>query len=272
MDKLTYNTKTYQGPANWKECSPEMIEKLIVFSRIPSKDITDEIYEMAIQIIFSITPKAWALWRMTAAEWKMLKDQIRWVFKAPQVRPFASFHHLGFEYLLFEENFANTTALELSVAMIAFTDFVDPDEPDKTALDRLIATLCRPIRKDLKDFEKSDDWTGDNRETFNETRMMNRADQLATLSMDTKVVMLTYFEVQVKSFLEQYEALFGGDTEPRYGDGRGWIMLLKNIAKEGHFGNFDQVGKQYAHLVYAAALDDTINALEMSRNQEENEY
>lgn len=267
MDILKYKN-TYQGPANWKDCGPEKVAQLIVFARLASKDITDEVYEMAVQFIFSITPKDWDQWRISKAEWAMVKKQVQWVFTKPDDRPFLSFIHDGIEYILPEENFADTTALELSMSFIAFTDFADPDEPDTTALDRLIATLCRPIRKDLDGFRVSDEWTGDEREVFNEARMIKRSEHLASLPMEMKIVILTYFEVQSQLFLEQYEGLFGGHGEPRYGDGRGWIMLLKNIAKEGHFGNFDQVGRQYAHLVYAAALDDTITAEELRDKQD----
>ena len=271
MDILTYKNKTYQAPANWAECQPEMVAKLIVFSRLSPKDITDEIFEMLIQIAFDIPTRAWANWTMTPMEWEMLKNQVKWIFTAPVDRPFLSFKHEGADYILPEENFADTTTLELSMAFIAYTDFADPDEPDPKALDRLISTLCRPARPDLKAFLKSPDWTGDDREPFNEARMMKRSAALASLDMQMKMVILSYFEVQAKSFLEQYEGLFGGDAQPRYGDGRGWIMLIKNIAKEGHFGDFDSVGKQYAHLVYAAALDDTITA-EENRDKQDNDY
>jgi len=270
MDILKYNRKTYQGPASWKECTPLMVANLIPFCRLPKPDVNDVIYEMAVQIVFSIPAKRWAAWTMSVAEWHMLKDQVKWVFIVPEKRPFLNFEHQGLTYILPEENFADTTALELSMAFIAYTDFADPDEPDTSALNRLIAILCRPIRKDLEAFKKSDDWTGDDREPFNEARMMKRSERLATLDMSFKVVILTYFETQSKLFLVQYESLFGGDSTPRYADGRGWIMLLKNIAKEGHFGNFDEVGRQYAHLVYASALDDTINAEEIRDNQDNN--
>lgn len=269
MDILKYNKKKYHGPSNWTECKPEMIANLIVFSRLAIKDRTDDIYEMAVQLVFSIPAKAWALWVMNAAEWQMLKEQILWVFTAPVERPFPSFEHDGLTYILPEESFADTTAMELSMAFIAFTDFADPEEPDPEALNRLISTLCRPARRDVEVFRGSPDWNGDDREPFNEARMMKRAESIASLSLPMKIVILSYFEQQSKLFLEQYEGLFGGDSQPRYADGRGWLMLLKNIAKEGHFGDFDQVGKQYAHLVYASALDDSITAEEIRDKQEE---
>lgn len=271
MDILNYKNKTYQAPASWKECTPAQVAELIPFTRLAPGDITDEIFEMVVQLAFQIPVIIWATWTMNAKEWAMLKDQVKWIFTAPEDRPFLSFEHQGVSYILPEENFADTTALELSMAFIAYMDFADPDEPDPTALDRLISTLCRPARPDLKAFLKSPEWTGDDREPFNEARMMKRAGQLASLDMQMKTVILSFFEVQAKAFLEQYESLFGGDGQPRYADGRGWIMLLKNIAKEGHFGTFDQVGAQYAHLVYASALDDTITA-EETRDNQDNDY
>lgn len=271
MDKVTYRNSKYTGPSGWAECIPKMIAKLIPFSRLAKDQVNDPIYELAVQYVFSISAREWSKWRISAPEWQMLKDKIQWVFTAPAGRPYQSFKHAGVTYVLAKENFEDTTALELSMAFIAYTDFAHPDEPDPSALDRLISTLCRPVRKDLAAFQKSAEWTGDEREPFNEARAAITATSIKSMPIADKVVLLSYFEVQSKAFLEQYEMLFGGDTEPRYGDGRGWIMLLKNIAKEGHFGTFDEVCKQYAHLVYASALDDTITAEEL-RTKQENEY
>ena len=74
-------------------------------------------------------------------------------------------------------------------------------------------------------------------------------------------------------FLRNYDRIFGGSAteEPRYPDGRGWIMLLKNVAKESHFGDFDRVCRQPAHLVWAAMLDDVLNAEELQNAQNDHE-
>lgn len=268
MEVLNYKNKTYTGPGSWQECTAAQRQSLISFCRLKQADVTDQIKEMAVQLVFSIPEKDWAAWTMSALEWEMIKTNIVWVFSPPSDRPFASFTHNKVTYLLPEPEFADTSAIELSMAMIAYTDFAHPQEPDPTGINRLIATICRPVRKDLSVFKESEDWTGDEREVFNEARMMMRAGELDSMELFEKVVILTYFEQQLKAFLEQYEMLFGGESEPRYGDARGWIMLLKNIAKEGHFGNFDQVSRQNVHLVYAAALDDVITAEEIRDKQD----
>ncbi|PWJ47568.1 hypothetical protein CLV98_1632 [Dyadobacter jejuensis] len=271
MDTIRYRNKTYKGPAGWKDCHQLQYEKLIPFCRLPADAITDEIYGMAARLIFRIRPLDWARWRLSQLQWDALKKQIQWVFAMPEGKPFEYFEHDGIRYLLMDELFADTSALELSMAMMAYTDFVRPDDRDLSALDRLLATIYRPERKDLKAFKNSEEWNGDMREPYNESRMLMHAQHLATLSLETKTILLTYFEVQTRLFLDQYDELFGGDTEPRYSDGRGWIMMLKNIAKEGHFGNFDQVCRQPVHLVFVAALDDTLNAEEI-REKQENGY
>lgn len=267
MEQLRYRDQTYTGPGSWQACTATQRQNLIGFCRLKPGDVTDAIQQMAVQLIFSIPEPDWATWTMSVLEWEMIKTNTAWVFSPPSDRPFPSFVHNKVTYLLPEPEFADTSAIELSMAMIAYTDFAHPEESDPSGINRLLATICRPVRKDLAAFKESDDWTGDEREVFNEARMMMRAGELDGLLLAQKVVILTYFEQQLKAFLEQYEMLFGGESEPRYGDARGWIMLLKNIAKEGHFGNYDQVSRQNVHLVYAAALDDVITAEEIRDKQ-----
>ena len=69
-------------------------------------------------------------------------------------------------------------------------------------------------------------------------------------------------------FLREYGELFGtGSKDVRYDDGRGWLMLLKNVAKQGHFGDFDKVCGQPAHLLFATLLDDLLDQQEQEASQ-----
>lgn len=270
MTEIELGNEKYRGPSSWQECRPAQLVQLIPFSRIPPDQLTEDMRMMACQRWLAVPDSAWARWRITHYQWEVLQAEFAWVFSPPTGKPFESFEHQKVRYLLPDENFANCTALEVCMAFMEYTAFVQPEEPDTTALDRLIATLCRPVRVDLDAFRRSPDWNDDLREPYNEARTEKRALALATLPLEWKIALLTYFEQSSNVFLRQYSLMFGGDAEPRYGDGRGWLMLLKNIAKEGHFGPFDSVCKQPVHLVFAAALDDTITAEEIRQNQDNN--
>ena len=87
---------------------------------------------------------------------------------------------------------------------------VHPQEPDVTAYERILATLCRPVRKDLERYRKSDDWDGDVREPYNESRATDRAHQLTRLPEPVKLALFEYFERSANDFLSNYERLFGG--------------------------------------------------------------
>ncbi|MPR36917.1 hypothetical protein [Salmonirosea aquatica] len=266
MNTITYRGKTYKGPASWHECTPEHWGALVGFARLPKADRTDDVVRLAAQLWLQVPSKAWSRWTLDAPQWEALQAQFAWIWEPPTGRPCESFGHEGETYYVFDEDFADTKALDLTMALMEYLAFAHPDAPDPTAYERILATLCRPARADLARFRRSDDWDGDVREPYNELRAADRADQFISLSEPVKLALFDYFERSAHDFLLNYERLFGGGggEEPRYPDGRGWLMLLKNVAKDGHFGDFDRVGRQPAHLVYAALLDDVLTHEEIT--------
>ena len=148
------------------------------------------------------------------------------------------------------------------------TPLVEGEANEKElALAQLIATLCRPRRPDWRKFQRSADWSGDVREPFNQARMQERATQLVDLPLNTKLVILDYFERTNNAFLADYGELFGGSKEPRYQDGRGWVMLLKNVARQQTFGDYEKVCTMPAHLLFATLLDDLLDQQQAEAQQ-----
>ncbi|MVM36476.1 hypothetical protein GO730_00440 [Spirosoma sp. HMF3257] len=271
MKTIEFGTKTYQVAESWAELTPEQYKQLIMCPRLESNRSagagsfeTIENEAAACRVWLGMSPKVWKNLVLTPWQWGQLRQQCAWLFTSkPEGKPpLDTFVHQGVNYHLPAANFTDSTAVDIAFANMAFVEFAHPDEPTPEALDRLIAILCRPRRTDWRKFQKSLDWNGDVREEFNEQRMAERAKALATLDIQTKLIILDYFERTNHEFLEQYGELFGGSREPRYGDGRGWIMLLKNVAKEGHFGDFDKVCKTPAHLLFATLLDDLLDQQE----------
>ncbi|GHB64206.1 hypothetical protein [Persicitalea jodogahamensis] len=274
MSVVSYRGKNYVAPDGWHECSPLLWGCLVPFSRLPAEQITEDIKMLAAQLWLQVPDKAWRKWRLGPVEWAMLCQQFEWIWTPPTVRPFAEFKHEGILYHVFDEDFSDSSALETSMGLMEYMAFTHPDEPDVSAFERILATFCRPTRPDLARFRDSDDWNGDVRKPYNEIEAGYRAAALVRLPEPLRLALFDYFERSAKAFLHQYDRIFGGDPseEPRYPDGRGWLMLLKNVAKDGHFGNFDQVGRQPAHLVWAAMLDDVLIQEEIANQQEETSY
>jgi len=260
MNVISYRKKSYSAPEGWHECTPAQRGSLIAFARLPEADRTDDIVQMAAQIWLQVPDREWQRWRLDAHQWATLQAGFAWIWEPPTTRPFESFVHEGDTYHVFDEDFSDTKALDLTMALMEYMAFAQPTVPDLSAYGRILATLCRPARVDLEHFRRSDDWDGDVREPYNELRAVDRARKLVSLPEPIKLALFDYFERSAHQFLLHYERLFGGSSteEPRYPDGRGWLMLLKNVAKDGHFGDFDRVGRQPAHLVYAALLDDVL--------------
>ncbi|TDB64414.1 hypothetical protein [Arundinibacter roseus] len=270
MNLIRYRNKTYKAPERWEECSLEQWGALVAFGRVPAEDRTPDMQVLAAQMWLQVPADEWEKWQLDLLQWEALQKAFDWIWTPPTARPCEHFLHMDEKYYVFGPNFEDTKALELSLALMDYVAFSDPDEPDLTAYERILATLCRPERKDLFHFRESDEWDGDLRELYNEARTADRAIALSSLSEMSKLALFDYFERSAKAFLTQYEQVFGGSgtLEPRYPDGRGWIMLLKNIAKEGHFGNFDMVCKQPAHLVWASMLDDVLHNQELINDSE----
>ncbi|MCX6216411.1 hypothetical protein [Spirosoma sp.] len=263
MKTIQFGPKTYKVAENWSELTPDQYQQLILCPRLKVDGSYDTLENeaAACRVWLGMNATLWASLQLANWQWGQLRQQFNWLFTTlPQGKPpIDTFFHAGVNYHLPAADFADTTAIELSYANMAYVAFANPKEPEPEALDRLIAILCRPRRVDWRKFQKSRDWNGDVREPFSEPRMVEQATRLASLDMSLKLVILDYFERSNNVFLTDYGELFGGKQEPRYGDGRGWVMLLKNVAKEGHFGDFDKVCSTPAHLLFASLLDDLLD-------------
>lgn len=266
---LTFGRSKYTAPAAWHECTHEQWVALVPFCLLQPDERTDDVEMEACRVWVGVSVRQWERWSMARWQWGVLRKQFAWIFEKPTIRPFVSFFHQGTEYLTAKPDFADSSALDVAWANLKFTDFAHPTEPRPEALDELVATLCRPRREDLAAFRQSRDWNGDERQPFNEQRVSEWAAALKTMPFGVKAAVLVYFEHEMKGFLETYGELFGSPTraEPRYAGGTGWVMMLKNVAKEGHFGPFDAVCRQPAHLVWAAALDDVLDKKDQQEAQ-----
>lgn len=261
MLSIKLGQKTYFAPENWQECTPHQMRIFLLTKRIPPEHRKRAVMESLVQAYLGMTDKEWGKLILSMEQWQELKCRASWVLdESYEGKPFDFFDFEGERYYLPDDNFENTTALELSLANMQFLRFAHPTDPDLSALDELIATFCRPERLDIDFFARSIDWNGDIRVPFNQARAVHTAKRFTSLDVPTKVAFLAYFERMNNSFLEEYATLFGDSKEePRYDDGTGWLMILKSVAKQNIWGNFDNVCRQPVRNVWAFMLDDVLD-------------
>lgn len=267
MVELQFDKKNFRMPERWDECSVDQIAKLSPLTQWKIDEITRSEREYAVCVLMGCGEAFWKDLTLELPQWHKLQQIADFAFTEKIVeRPFENFVHLDTEYLVFQEGFADTDAVDMAWANMQYLAFVNPDAPNTDALDELIATLCRPRRRDLKAFRESKEWDGDEREVYNGQRVKARAKELKTLSLGLKIAILQYFEAQNSMFLENYAQMLGDDgREPRYGNGMGWVTMLMSVAEKGTFGNFENVCYQNVHLIWTKCMDDTLDAKEQEK-------
>jgi hypothetical protein len=107
----------------------------------------------------------------------------------------------------------------------------------------LIATICRPKRKDLSKF-KADlkNWNGDERVVYNGIDSEERAKIFEHVPLGTLTAVLQYWEAMNNRFVKRNDELFHGtDESPLFVNGEGCLSLLEDVAEEGIMGDLDKV-------------------------------
>lgn len=202
--------------------------------------------------------KFWRKLKLSPEQLRFLELGFEWVYE----RPTTAFTHFDFEnerFYVVKERFEHTSAAEFTEGLM---DFIDLSKGDEGALNRLIANFCRPERADLADFMASDKWNGDNREKYNRQRAVDRSKSFDKLDAGVKVWFLWHYDALINAFFDEYEELFSGGGEKRYEDGRGYLMVLKNAAKNHYLGSFEAVQEVDVNVVYSLLLDDYYDSKE----------
>lgn len=246
--ELDYNQTLFFAGSNWLE------------------NPSEEFYHEAVQKLLKCSDSFWNSLELGIEQWNALKKLCDFVFTRVDGLSFQYFIVDNSRYHIFKPDFEDMDSIDIAYANIQYLQFIGGNE---LALDELIATICRPTRKDIKTFKLSKDWDGDIREVFNSQRVKERAKLFEQkLDFGLKIAILQYFESENNKFLEQYAGMFGNDgKEPRYDNGMGWITMLMNVASSGTFGDFDRVGEQNCHLIWTKCLDDTLEQREQLEAQ-----
>lgn len=271
MKNVTIEGQAFQVKQAWSECTEDEILKLLPLQLVNPDDQEDpagagRLRRLALVVLMPGLDKFSK--DLTDSQWWSLGRLTKWVWKTKvTTKPFPSFQlqHKGaaIDFLLPDDNFTNTTAIEIAMANIHYLSFTRPKNANHKAVFMLVATLCRPQRKDLATFQKSADWNGDKRMEYNTVLAEEWAAAFALLPLGTIMAITQYFEAMNDRFLTAYKAVYAPDPhaeeeEPLYHNGEGLVTTLMDIASAGVFGDFDKVCKQNGHTVWLYLKDNNL--------------
>ena len=280
--KVLIGDTELQLPGCYEDCEDDLKLKLVRLQAVFANPFTDSrigLYAIWIEVIRLLCEDALKMseWRfkkwwdelsLDAYQLECLIEVLEWVKDRPEGRPIDSFEFEGVRYYLPEERFKYTSAAEWTEGLLDFMELGKQEENREERLDMLVANFCRPKRQDLEDWQKSDAYTGDDRVLYNRARAEVLAKDFARLDGTVKVLFLWWYEELINGFFEEYEDLFthkGEKKEPRYADGRGFVMVLKNVAKGHYLGDFEKVQNTDVNVVYSLILDDFYDNKELEK-------
>lgn len=281
MIEIQIGKKIFKAPEKWAECSDKQIRALLVLSVL--KQLPSNLWVTLIQVCLGASNRFMKNLVLSSDQFEQLKGQFSWIF-TERISSFPNdgFTFKGTKYYYPADGFDDSTAEDMSLGALYFIDFtsefstllelteksasaVGQREEPQYNLEKLIAVFCRPKRPESEITAK--DWNGDLRDGYVEYSSLKRAELFIKLPVQIKLMFLQWFETHFTKFLEDYEQIFGGPSttlrgrkrESRYPDGRGLIIMLKNVAKAGYLGDLDKVKKTNVHVVWSYMLDDVLD-------------
>jgi hypothetical protein len=278
MRLIKLNGKEFKVKENFAECSIDEISHVLTSqnylrARLSVADQTR--FKIAIFLQLSGVPQDLFM-KLTRPQQIDMFNLVRWAFTARIVKkPFDFFEVEGVKYLLPDDAYGNTSSIEMALCNIYYLNFSGKN-PNPEMLYYIIATLCRPVRKDLNIFRKMIDlWTGDKREVFNSVLAEERAKLFKEKApFGVLVAVFQYFEQMNNAFIKRYDDVFsGGDGKPLFKNGEGWLAMLADIAETGVMGDLDKVYQSNAIslMMYVQQKQKKVGRIEEMREAQNKE-
>ncbi|WP_421977827.1 hypothetical protein [Roseivirga seohaensis] len=179
-----------------------------------------------------------------------------------------------------QSSLSDITFGEFRSAVAEMNDYFS--SKDDYHLNRFVACLYRPKRKQLKKHMASDNFDGHTRALFNENKLDHWASIAAKLHPWQKIAVLLWFssciqtlktgEITLPDRTLSLECLFPEPAKASKGDkpkkdpsDAGWQKVLTTIAKEGLFGNVASTDRQNLYTILVHMYDVHQNNLELER-------
>jgi hypothetical protein len=134
------------------------------------------------------------------------------------------------------------------------------NKDDEELLSEFVAILYRPGRKDY-DYKRNP--KGDYREDFNENTSHYNAKKFIKLwPKSLKLSIAYWFSGCWHKWVQDNPNVFSGSGEPSQ---YGMVSVMRNVAKDGIYGDFNQVGRTYVNQILMELNEVVAEAEKMKR-------
>lgn len=245
MIEMFYKYRKTSIPEEWNELTFSQLKKIVRVLLKPQEEM-----EGKLLLLKSLAKMSW---------WKFLRFPQDGFLKVLFASDFVLKSNGLTKQLLpkYKQFYGPGSGLDnLKIKEFVFTELYYSEythEKSKEALDKLIAVLYRPAKKGYDKIKNAD---GDIREAFNDNLTPHYTKKIQHWPEDVKQAILLWYSGCREALVRQYDNVFqGGDgEESKYGL---W-SLMRSVAKNGVFGDFDRVQEQYVSSILMD-LDETVS-------------
>lgn len=248
--------KAYQVPDSWEQLTPAQLLQLIPLVFCLEQSTFARVN--ALKILLPLN--AWTWQRIQAEQVYDMLDVVKWLWTKPLAQtPISSFDHEGITYHLPDGRFKNVSGIEFAMTDFYFRRFCRP-KPDLLALDKLIATLCRPLAAGLN--ENDPFWNGDKRERYNAAIVDRRALAFASLPVGIKVLVMQYTAANIAEIQRQYHKIFepAGKSAGPASSVPPWLACMFDLAEKQVFGSWEMTCHTPIHTLLLYLTNKKANA------------
>ena len=254
MHTFRLDGRPHRVPATWAEVKPAQF-----FAAAPHLATDSVAARVAVLRAWCPELRPKDLRRLTADQLWDVATLVSWAWgQELDTTGITEFSHRGTTYALPEPQLLDAETIEYAIALVHFHHFAHPQRPQAAALDQLVATLCRPLRADLKKVQRDPLWDGMRRERYNAKLAEGRATELADAPLGVKIVVLHHFLGAQRFIHRNYREVFKKATAPtgpaaarpaRGSDGTELLELLASLAERGLYGTYEQTAHTALHTV-----------------------
>jgi hypothetical protein len=280
MTNIKIGTQDFQVKSCFDECTIDEISHIMVSQNMilgQGIDATETTrLKVGIFLRLSNVPAELFL-KLTRLQQLNLFNTVRWAFQGRvENKPFEFFDVNGVRFYLPDLNYSNTSAIEMALLNIYYLSFVRKTNPVKDNLYLIVATICRPERRDLKTFERlADKWTGDKREVYNSVFSEERAKLFKEKApFGILIAILQYWEAMNNRFIKRFDDVFnGGEGKQIFQNGEGWLAMLADVAEVGVMGNLEKVyeANAFSLMMWVLQKQKKVERLEEIRAAQESQ-
>lgn len=233
-------------PNNWAQLTAKQAFSVVKYT-LEGKNIASKMRILEAILPLEVLP---IYTQLKANQIQTLLPLVDWTFQKPITTPHLQYFVIDdVKFFLPDTAFKNVHLIEYSYATDAYNDLL---LKNKSAINRLIACLCRPEK--LCD-KLSPDYNGDPREKFNPELLEHYASLIQHLPVEFKCYFIKYFESCADYIVEQFRPLFTPTHESSEAESNrpnfGWLGFIMALADTSVFGNFEQT--QYTNIYTALA-------------------